>query len=251
MRRLLQFSIALLAWSASLPAGEQKSEQDSPPQSAATVKVAALPLSRDQFLTELTLQLGAHLKLEGELQLELTRAWDGPSLAPNTPWSIELIEVPARPSSNMMVRCRILANNAQLGEWSLLVRAQLWRDAWVTRLPVERGQTFDPAQVDSRRVDAFRERDTVPAEARDALFVYAHPVTAGRLLTWRDLVKKSLVRKGDIVSVAAVDGQLSITMKAQALGNGARGDTVIVRNLESRRDFPALVVSENRVQVSF
>lgn len=251
MRHPALIFLPLLVLSASLPAGEQVSGQEMPPQSAAAEKVAALPISREQFVAELTTQLSAHLKLEGELQLELTRAWVCPTVAADSPWQLELTEVPARPTSNMVLRCRILANGALIGEWSLVVRAQLWRDAWVTRFPVDRGQTFDTAQVDSRRVDTFRERDTVPAEANDTVFAYTRPITAGRLLTWRDLAKKSLVRKGDIVDVSALDGQLSITMKAQALANGGRGDTVIVRNMESRRDFPALVIAENRVQVRF
>jgi flagella basal body P-ring formation protein FlgA len=33
--------------------------------------------------------------------------------------------------------------------------------------------------------------------------------------------------------------------------NGAQGDTVTVRNAESRKDFAAMVVSENRVQIRF
>ena len=40
-------------------------------------------------------------------------------------------------------------------------------------------------------------------------------------------------------------------MKALALQNGAVGDIVTVRNPESRRDFSALVVDENHVQVRF
>lgn len=251
MRALSQFFIPLLAVSASLPAGEQMSVQEMPPQSAAIVKVAALPISREQFLGELTNQLTAQLKLEGELQLELTRPWTGPRVAPDSRWQLEVFDVPAIPSANMMLRCRITADGAPLGEWSLLVRAQLWRDAWITRVPVDRGQSFDATLVDTRRIDAFRERDTMPVTATDGTLAFNRPITAGRLLTWRDLSKKSLVRKGDIVEVAAIDGHLSITMKAQALASGARGDTVVVRNLESKRDFPALVVSENRVEVRF
>ncbi|MBI3886001.1 MAG: flagellar basal body P-ring formation protein FlgA [Opitutae bacterium] len=251
MRPLARFLVPLLAVSASLPAGGQMSEQEMPPQSAAIVKVAALPLAREPFLAELTHQVATQLKLEGELQLELTRPWAGPRLAPDTPWQLEVFDLPAIPSANMMLRCRLTAAGATLGEWSLYVRAQLWRDAWITRVPVDRGQTFDPALVNTRRIDAFRERDTMPVAAADGTLAFSRPITAGRLLTWRDLAKKSLVRKGDIVEVAAIDGRLSITMKAQALANGARGDTVVVRNLESKRDFPALVVSENRVEVRF
>jgi flagella basal body P-ring formation protein FlgA len=40
-------------------------------------------------------------------------------------------------------------------------------------------------------------------------------------------------------------------MKALAMENGARGDTITVRNPESRKDIAALVTDENRVQVRF
>jgi flagella basal body P-ring formation protein FlgA len=76
-------------------------------------------------------------------------------------------------------------------------------------------------------------------------------VQAGRVLTWRDISRRPLVRKGDTVEVSAVDGALTITMKAVAMENGAQGDTVTIRNPDSRRDFSAQVVDENRVQVRF
>jgi flagella basal body P-ring formation protein FlgA len=40
-------------------------------------------------------------------------------------------------------------------------------------------------------------------------------------------------------------------MKALAMENGAQGDVVTVRNPESRKDFAAQVIDENRVQVRF
>jgi flagella basal body P-ring formation protein FlgA len=59
------------------------------------------------------------------------------------------------------------------------------------------------------------------------------------------------VRKGNLIEVAAIDGDLLITMKALAMESGAQGDTVTVRNPETRKDFSALVVDENRVQIRF
>ena len=59
------------------------------------------------------------------------------------------------------------------------------------------------------------------------------------------------VRKGEVVEVAASDGQLVVVLKALALQNGALGDLVAVRNLDSRKEFTAFVTHENRVQVRF
>ncbi|NBR60006.1 MAG: flagella basal body P-ring formation protein FlgA, partial [Opitutaceae bacterium] len=57
--------------------------------------------------------------------------------------------------------------------------------------------------------------------------------------------------KGDLIEVAAIDGQLQIIMRGLAMENGAAGDTVTVRNPESKRNFAAQVIAENRVQIRF
>jgi flagella basal body P-ring formation protein FlgA len=40
-------------------------------------------------------------------------------------------------------------------------------------------------------------------------------------------------------------------MKGLAMQNGAQGEAVTIRNPDSRRDFTAIVVNENHVQVRF
>jgi flagella basal body P-ring formation protein FlgA len=54
-----------------------------------------------------------------------------------------------------------------------------------------------------------------------------------------------------MVEVSAAEGGLTISMKAMALQSGAQGEAVTLRNLESRKDFTAFVIDENRVQVRF
>ena len=73
----------------------------------------------------------------------------------------------------------------------------------------------------------------------------------GGVLTWRDIARRPLVKKGEVVEVSAVDGLLFVTMKALAMESGAQGDTVTVRNPESQKNFAAVVTDENRVQVRF
>ena len=85
----------------------------------------------------------------------------------------------------------------------------------------------------------------------DQTFLFTRGVNSGRVVTWRDVARRPLVRKGDVVEVSATEGNLSITMKAIALQSGAQGEAVTLRNLESRKDFTAFVVDENRVQVRF
>ena len=211
---------------------------------------APVPLARDQFIAQLASDLGNHFKLEGELQLELLRTWSPPVRLAET-WSIEMLEYPSIPASSMLIRCRVLADGVVSGESTLVLRAALFRDVWVSKQPLMAGATFDPSVLETRRVDLFRERDALPALIGDRSYSVARSVNAGRVLTWRDITRRPLVRKGNLVEVSAGDGQLLITMKALAMENGAQGDTVTVRNPDSRKDFAAMVIDENRVQVRF
>lgn len=208
------------------------------------------PCTSERLVAELTRELAAHFNLEGELQLELLRPWNPPARTASA-WSILVLEWPSMPSSSMLVRGRVLAEKLPAAEFTVVLRASLWRDVWVARQPVTAGAAFDPALLEPRRTDVLRDRDILPATAGDRSFVFARTVAAGRLLTWRDISRRPLVRKGELVEVSAVDGMLLVTLKALAMENGAQGETVTLRNPESRKNFSAIVVDENRVQVRF
>jgi flagella basal body P-ring formation protein FlgA len=211
---------------------------------------AAAPFTREQIQRELTRALAAHFNLEGDLQLELPRGWNAPTQLA-TQWNLEVTDYPSLASSAMMVRCRIYGDGQTVSDSSLVLRATHLQDVWVARQPVNAGAVFDPAELEVRRVDLFRERDSLPASVGDNKFVYTRSIPAGRLLCWRDLARRPLVRKGDLVEVSAGEGQLLVTLKAVALENGAQGDVVTLRNPESRKDFIAVVTHENHVQVRF
>jgi len=242
-----RFALISVAFAGGLVSADGFSATEAVPPSALP---AATPFTREQAVGALARAIATHFNLEGELQLEFIRPWTPPARVAAV-WELSVLEFPAVPTSSMMVRCRLVADAAPVGDLSVVVRAQLWRDAWVTRQPLTPGTTFDPAALEVRRVDLLRERDALPAAVGDRSFVFARGVPAGRMLTWRDIARRPLVRKGELVEVAAVEGPLVVTMKATAMENGAQGDTVTVRNPQTRKDFAAMVVAENRVQVRF
>ncbi len=215
-----------------------------------SLAAAPSPLTRDQVLADLARDLAAHFNLEGELQLELPKGWVPPAAAADH-WRVELAEYPLLASSAMLVRLRLFGDGALAADASLVLRAVHGREVWVARQPLASGAIFDPSALETRRVDLFRERDALPTSAGDRGFIFARGVSAGRVLTWRDLARRPLVRKGDLVEVSVAEGQLTVTMKALAMESGAQGDVVTLRNPESRKDFVAVVTHENRVQVRF
>lgn len=220
------------------------------PENAPSGEVAPLVLDEAQ-LADLARQLTDHFHLAGELQLDVVRAWALPSVPAGTSPRLVITEFTSAPASSMLVRCRLEAGSAPLSSCSIALHAQLWADVWAAREPLEVGQIFDPAQLELRRSDLLRERDSLPASVSDHDYVLARHVPAGRVLAWRDVARRPLVRKGETVEVCAIEGPLTVTLKALATQNGGRGDTVLVRNQDSKREFTAVVVDENRVQVRF
>ena len=219
-----------------------------PAETVATSAASSAAAKAPDFMADLTRQLSEHYKTNGELHIELLRAWTTPSDA-NGPIAVDLLEAPAVMNSNMLVRVHFHSGDKSLGDTSLLIRAQLMREVWVARNPIGRNEPFDPSQLDTREVDALHERDTVALSDGVTDLTFNRPVQAGSVLTWRDVSRRALVRKGDVIDVSAVDGTLSINMKALAMENGAAGETVRVRNLESKKEFTALVTGQAHAQV--
>lgn len=235
MRRLFSLLLITLLVSAPLRAADQ------PPM---------VPFAQDAFVSTLTRELASHFNLEGDLQLELLRAWAPPQTLARD-WQVIITEYPSIATAAMLLRCRILADGEPSADLTVTLRAALWRDAWAARQPLPHNATFDPSMLEVRRVDLLRDRDALPAAVGDSSYMFARAVHAGRIVTWRDIARRPLVKKGDMVEVNAAEGSLIISMKALALQNGAHGEAVTLRNLESRKDFTAFVIDENRVQVRF
>lgn len=241
LRLLALLATAHLAW-----AGPMAAEL----AGASVTAEGSTPLTREAFLASLSRELATHFNLDGDLTLELLRPWTPPAQVAAV-WTVSVSDFPTLMSSALVLRCRILADATPVADSQVVLRANLWRDAWATRSPLTAGAVFEPAMLETRKVDLLRERDALPAAVGDRSYVFARGVAAGHLLTWRDIARRPLVKKGEIVEVSAVDGLLVVTMKGIAMENGGQGETVTVRNPDSRRDFPALVVDENRVQVRF
>ncbi len=237
MRRLLR---SLLPLAAILAACPLRAEPAAPAQ----------PLEKDAFMAVVTRDVAAHFNVEGTLQLELLRPW-ADTRPVSAGWALAILEFPQAPASTMLLRCQVRDEAGVVLEATLPMHAALWRDAWVVRLPVSTGEVFDPASLEARRSDMLRDRDLLPASEGDRSYVFSRAVPVGRMLTWHDIARHPLVRRGDLVVVTAADGLLVVSMKALALENGAQGDTVTVRNTESRKEFTALVTDEDHVQIQF
>ncbi|MDQ8202556.1 flagellar basal body P-ring formation chaperone FlgA [Pelagicoccus sp. SDUM812003] len=199
-----------------------------------------------------TVALEDRLRPNGDITLIPLR--DLPDLTKYShPFNVNLINIPSRLNrGNVLIRFQVENEEGVLGEWSIPFRAHLYTDVWFPRAHLRRGDIASASDFEARQIDMLVEPDAVPAALEYLLrHEYGRDIVPGKALQWNDLVERSLIRKGELVEVVAVNGLLSISMRAVARQDGSNGDLIVLRNLESSKEFSARVVGENRAEVVF
>ncbi len=169
------------------------------------------------------------------------------------PFSVSIVSAPSRLArGNLIFRFQVQNESGLVGEWSLPFTAHVYGEAWFARSPLRRGGIASASDFEIREVDLLSDPEAVPARA-DAIsrHEYSRDIAPGKPLLWADIVARSLVRKGDIVDVTAVQGLLAVSMRAVARQDGSDGDVIIFRNIDSSREFPARVVAKGRAEILF
>lgn len=238
MRPLIVTMVVALLVPGSIPASTMPSD-----------KAENVVASSDTWLPVLTALLASRYQTTGELKLSWIRP--RPAVAPMDA-DLEILAAPPELASQLLVQVRAKDASDRMSEHVLVLRAELWRDGWMLRQPATYGTPVDVTMLDRRLIDALRERDAFFPPTEDFPDLdFARAVPAGRTLVWRDVVRRPLVRRGQPVDVVASDGALSVSLRAIALHDAARGDAVRVRNPESRKEFAAIVVAEAKAAVRF
>ncbi len=71
----------------------------------------------------------------------------------------------------------------------------------------------------------------------------ARNLRAGQPLALRDIQAISVIKKGDAVKLVFEQGMLRLTVNAKALSDAAKGETVRVMNLQSKRTMDAIAMA--------
>ena len=213
---------------------------------------ASHTLGADAFLAEAERELRAHLSLKGDLKLTLAQPWKALKL-PAEDFTVAISEIPTGGiTGTFLLRAKIMSGGDLVSDVQMSLRAQLWQDVWTATNRLDRGQALDRSLLTTSKVDVLREgQPQLLAEVDPTTLEIAQTVNASRPLTRRDVIERPLVRRGQVVEVVGRQGMLAISMKALAMENGAKGDLIKLRNLESRKEFSGQILNENKVQIHF
>jgi flagella basal body P-ring formation protein FlgA len=201
------------------------------------------------ILTE-TLQNG-QVRDTGQLELKLSRPWPGASI-PDEPFTVKFTDLPpAGLQSRNLLRFELRGEQESLGTFTVTAEAKVWEEVWIAR-------TTLPRSLPIRDADLVRERrDTLTLRAPLAQFAadeerleLSENVSAGSPIYARMVRPRPVIRRGKLVDAIVADGVLNITLRVEALDDGAPGQVVRARNLKSKREIRGKVKDEQTIIIS-
>lgn len=166
----------------------------------------------------------------------------------DSPLSVSL-ESPAQPLGRVTTRVRCDGS----APWTVFVPAEvrLFREVVVLSRPLKRMSLVGSADLGMVERDVAQLRQgylTDPAQAIGKKLT--RPLPSAQVLAPNHLQVAEAIRRGDQVVISASSGTVNVRMPGEALGDGAPGQQINVRNLRSQRVVRARVVGPGQVQVA-
>jgi len=218
----------------------------------ATNAPAQRALAESDILALLTDSLQAdYVKDRGDLELRFTRPWKTFNV-PNEPLTVKVLELPtAGVAPSFIVRFELHTVDRCIGTYTAALQAHVWREIWVAHSTLKRGDAISDADVVRERRDVLNIHDALADfMAGDLNLQLSESVQANAPLLARMVKARTVIRRGQATDAVIQDGSLSISMKVEALEDGAPGDFIHVRNPVTHRDLSGKVLNEQTILIS-
>ena len=154
------------------------------------------------------------------------------------------------PRGRVDVGVRIVVDGRDRFNASVRFNVKLYEEVVVTTDGLDRGDTYTADNVELRRMDVT---DATPGLLTDLDKVLglksARRIAQNTPLTRKMVISPPLVKRGDIVRIVYRVKGLEVSASGQARADGAEGDTILVKNVDSGRLLPAMVISSGTVLV--
>jgi flagella basal body P-ring formation protein FlgA len=193
-----------------------------------------------------------YLSQGGDLELRLSRPWNDVAV-PDEPFELKVLQMPAQGVMQTFgVRFELVCGNERFGPWYVPVNASLWKDVWVALHPMKRGDVLNPEDVGRERRDVLAARNHVEADAVEVLpnqWQLTENLTGGSPLNRWSLRRKPVVYRNQLVDALVQNGALSISLKVQVLEDAIPGQSVRIRNPNTKRELQGKVNDDQTVSI--
>jgi flagella basal body P-ring formation protein FlgA len=187
----------------------------------------------------------------GTLEIHFSRPWQETAI-PDEPISLQLTDIPAAGvMPNLVAGFELWCGKERIGSWQAPLQAHVWRDIPVAHSPVQRGDLLREADITLERRDVLIQRDPcIGFPVTDPMLEAAYNIQAGSPVCSRMTHARAVMKRGQIVEAIFQDGPMTISLKVEALEDGAQGQTVRVRNPKTRRELYGKIQTEDLVLIA-
>lgn len=124
----------------------------------------------------------------------------------------------------------------------------LWKEVACPTKPVNRGDAMGPDNVTWVRKNMVHVRGDL-WDGRGGPWQATRVLLPDQPIYRTDLVPLAALKKGTIINLVYANGAVQLTTKAEALSDGALGETIAVRNLQSGKQVYATITDANTAHV--
>ncbi|RMH55211.1 MAG: flagella basal body P-ring formation protein FlgA [Candidatus Hydrogenedentota bacterium] len=217
-----------------------------------TVIRRGVRLSRETMREVLERELASWPEGAGA-HFQITRLPEEPIL-PEGPLSFR-VTLPRRVTSNFSVRLTVKVGGEGAEEEKIFfvpVHATRIVNVVVPVHPIAKGARIEAADVRVERRDGFSlPRDAVHDSAEVVGRIARRLLLEGKPLTSSAIERERLVRRGDKVRLVARFGGIEVTAEGTAFENGGLGESIRVRNKESKKIIIGRVSGPREVLVTY
>ncbi len=142
------------------------------------------------------------------------------------------------------------ATGELVGTSTVSYRWSWQRTAWVAARPISPGEAFNPIDFRETAVDGIKLGGSFVSKLPEpGEIVIGRIIPAGTILTQSALAPKKIVLRGQSVTVTYNQSKVKISMKAISQQDGARGEVIPVKNMNSQRTVYAKVVGAQELEI--
>ncbi len=190
---------------------------------------------------------GAFSALPGEVNLQDFRLPPYVFLA-HPGQKLTLENTSAEPGRNNL-RFNVVDGNTSIRRFTGSVMVDVWTQVLCAARPLNRGETLDAASVTTVRKNLAHI--TAPLwDGSGGPWMIVRPVGTEQPIYQADITPLPLVRKGNIVTLRYESNAVTLTVKAEAMSDGGAGETIAVKNLQSKRVVHAVVIDGQTVLIT-
>jgi flagella basal body P-ring formation protein FlgA len=159
------------------------------------------------------------------------------------------LESPAQPVGRVTLKVRCTGINP----WSIFVPAQvrIYREVLLASRPLKRASVLSESDLKLTERDiGLLNQGYLTSIEQAAGKKLARQLLTDQVIAPTYLQQAEVISKGDHVVITARSGGISVRMSGEALGHGALGEQISVRNLGSGRAVKARVTGPGQVEAA-